>query len=44
VFTYRIELEPKPALRMLGPLLVPMLRSGLKKDLRRLKALLEEPR
>lgn len=44
VFTYKIELEPKPALRMLGPLLVPMLRSGLKKDLRRLKTLLEEPK
>ena len=41
VFTYRIDLEPKGAARALGPLLVPILRSGLQKDLKRLKALLE---
>jgi len=41
VFTYMIELEPTGAARALGPLLVPLLRSGLQKDLKRLKALLE---
>jgi carbon monoxide dehydrogenase subunit G len=41
VFTYAIELEPTGAARALGPLLVPLLRSGLQKDLKRLKALLE---
>src|SRR4051812_17774375 len=40
VFTYTIDLEPKGAMRLLGPLLGPMVRSGLKKDLRRLDALL----
>jgi hypothetical protein len=41
VFTYAIELEPQGGMRMVRPLLAPMVRSGLKKDLRRLKALLE---
>lgn len=41
VFTYRIDLEPKGAARALGPLLVPILRSGLRKDLKRLKSILE---
>jgi carbon monoxide dehydrogenase subunit G len=40
-FTYAYELEPRRPLTALGPLLAPLLRSGLKKDLRRLKALLE---
>jgi hypothetical protein len=40
VFTYSIELKPIGA-GALGPLLVPLLRSGLRKDLKRLKALLE---
>ena len=40
-FTYAIDLQPTRGLRMLGPLLVPMLRSGLRKDLGRLKELLE---
>jgi carbon monoxide dehydrogenase subunit G len=40
-FTYAIDLEPRRGLRALGPLLVPMLRSGLRKDLERLKELLE---
>lgn len=42
VFTYQIDLEPKGVTRALGPLLVPILRSGLQKDLKRLKALLEK--
>jgi hypothetical protein len=41
VFTYTIELEPKGSPRALGPLLLPLLRSGLQKDLKRHKALLE---
>lgn len=40
-FTYVIDLAPRRGLRALGPLLVPMLRSGLRKDLERLKQLLE---
>jgi carbon monoxide dehydrogenase subunit G len=40
-FTYAIDLQPTRGLRVLGPLLVPMLRSGLRKDLGRLKELLE---
>ena len=42
VFTYQIELDPKGVTRALGPLLVPILRSSLRKDLNRLKALLEK--
>lgn len=41
VFTYTIELEPKGGMRLLRPLLGPMVRSGLKKDLQNLKGLLE---
>ena len=41
VFTYDIRLEPKGGMRMLRPILGPMVRSGLKKDLQRLRALLE---
>jgi len=41
VFTYQIELQPTGGMRLLGPLLGPMLRSGLKKDLQTLKAMLE---
>ncbi len=44
VFTYEIELEPKGGTRLLRPVLGPMVRSRLKKDLIRLKALLEESR
>jgi len=44
VFTYTIELEPTGGMRLLGPLLGPIVRSGLKKDLRQLKALLEGDR
>lgn len=42
VFTYEINLQPKGGMRLLGPLLGPMVRSGLKKDLRKLKGLLED--
>ncbi len=42
MFTYQIDLEPKGVTRALGSLLVPMLRSGLQKDLKRLKALLDK--
>lgn len=42
VFTYDIELTPRGGMRLLGPLLGPMARSGLKKDLGRLKELLEQ--
>lgn len=41
VFTYLIEMEPRGRMRLLGPLLGPMVRSGLRKDLARLKGLLE---
>ena len=41
VFTYTIELEPTGGMRLLAPLLRPLVRSGLKKDLARLKATLE---
>jgi hypothetical protein len=41
VFTYEIELEPKGGMRLLRPVLGPMVRFGLKRDLRQLKALLE---
>jgi hypothetical protein len=44
VFTYTIELEPTGGMRLLGPVLGPMVRSGLKKDLRKLKTLLEGER
>ncbi len=41
-FTYEIELQPKGRMRLLRPILGPMVRSGLKKDLDKLKLLLEE--
>ena len=42
MFTYEIELKPKGRVRLLRPVLGPMVRSGLKKDLDKLKLLLEE--
>ena len=44
LFNYTIELQPTGGMRLLGPLLGPIVRSGLKKDLQRLKGLLEEGR
>ena len=41
VFTYDIQLEPKGGMRLLRPILGPMVRSGLRKDLQTLRALLE---
>jgi Polyketide cyclase / dehydrase and lipid transport len=41
VFTYLIELEPRGGMRLLRPFLGPMVRSGLKQDLAKLKGLLE---
>jgi carbon monoxide dehydrogenase subunit G len=41
VFTYTIELDPKGTMRILRPVLGPIVRSGLRKDLRSLKSLLE---
>ena len=43
VFTYAIELEPEGGMRLLGPLLGAVVRSGLRKDLQKLKALLDGP-
>src|SRR5262245_56363345 len=42
VFTYTIELQPSGGMRLLAPVLRPMIRSGLRKDLQKLKGLLEE--
>jgi hypothetical protein len=44
VFTYTIQLQPTGGMRLLGPLLGPIVRSGLKKDLQKLRALLEDDR
>jgi hypothetical protein len=41
VFTYTIELQPKGGMRFLAPVLGPMVRSNLKKDLLALKRLME---
>jgi hypothetical protein len=41
VFTYDIQLEPKGGMRLLRPILGRMVRSGLRKDLQTLRALLE---
>ncbi len=41
VFTYQIELEPTGASRLLRPILGRMVRSGLRKDLEKLRSLLE---
>lgn len=40
-FTYEIELQPRGGMRLLRPILGSMVRSGLKKDLQKLKGLLE---
>ena len=42
IFTYAIELEPRGRMRLLRPVLGPMVRSNLRKDLARLKSLLED--
>jgi hypothetical protein len=44
VFSYAIELEPQGGMRLLRPVLGAMVRSGLRKDLQRLKVLLEDGR
>jgi hypothetical protein len=44
IFTYTIELQPTGGTRLIGPFLGPIVRSGLKKDLRKLKGLLEDKR
>jgi len=41
VFTYDIRLEPTGAMRLLRPVLGAFVRSGLKKDLEKLRGLLE---
>ena len=40
-FTYAIELKPTGASRLLRPVLGSMVRSGLRKDLQKLKGVLE---
>lgn len=44
IFTYEIELQPTGGMRLFGPLLGPIVRSGLKKDLHKLRDLLEAGR
>ena len=39
MFTYAIDLQPKGSMRLLTPVLAPMVRSGLKKDLLKLREL-----
>ena len=41
VFSYSVELEPRGKMRLLRPILGPMVRSNLRKDLQKLKTLLE---
>ena len=41
VFTYAIDLRPKGGMRLLTPVLAPVVRSGLKKDLLKLRELLD---
>jgi hypothetical protein len=41
VFTYTIALQPRGGTRLLGPILGHFVRSGIRKDLRRLKTLLD---
>ena len=41
VFTYTIELEPRGGMRLLRPVLGRVVRSGLKKDLLKLRTILE---
>jgi len=43
IFTYDIQLDPRGWMRLLRPILGPMVRSGLKKDLQTLRGLLENP-
>jgi hypothetical protein len=43
-FTYEIDLQPKGGMRLLRPILGSMVRAGLKKDLQKLKGLLETNR
>lgn len=43
VFTYSVELQPQGGMRLLRPILGSIVRSGLKKDLQKLKAILESP-
>jgi carbon monoxide dehydrogenase subunit G len=42
VFTYTIDLVPKGGMRLMRPVLGPVVRSGLKKDLQKLKTLLDD--
>jgi Polyketide cyclase / dehydrase and lipid transport len=42
LFTYTIEMRPTGGMRLLSPVLGPMVRSGLRKDLERLRTLLEQ--
>jgi hypothetical protein len=44
VFTYDIQLQPKGGMRLLRPVLGALVRSGLRRDLRSLRGLLEEGR
>ena len=44
IFSYEIELRPQGAKRLLAPFLGPIVRSGLKKDLTKLKNVLEGDR
>jgi Polyketide cyclase / dehydrase and lipid transport len=41
VFSYSVELEPRGTMRLLRPVIGPMVRSNLRKDLQKLKTLLE---
>ena len=43
VFTYAIDLQPRGGMRLLAPVLGPIVRSGLRKDLEKLRSLLEVP-
>jgi Polyketide cyclase / dehydrase and lipid transport len=42
-FSYSIQLDPRGRMRLLRPVLAPMIRSNLRKDLQKLKTLLEAP-
>ena len=41
VFTYAVELQPRGSMRLLRPVLRPIVRSGLRRDLQTLKQLLD---
>lgn len=43
-FTHEIDLQPKGPTPLLRPIVASMVRSGLKKDLQKLKGLLETDR